>query len=222
MPDFLSLSKHHPRFSTPIRLRGRSIRGRRTQEHFGSMNNHPSFFAGASSFFKQALNVPLVAIACAESEIPSALACWCGGGTGSSNAPAAARPPSAGSSVAGAAAAATMAATAEMLPTEGSVEITIMDECYHPRQLLLSGKVKEALRGTGALYAVDSSCVYPVNTSGGGVVGGQTGAGAGAGGATTILSPEEFRRSQVIRSLRMRVQGRQRERRGQADRVIWQ
>lgn len=157
--------------------------------------------------------MPLVAVACAESEIPSALACWCGGGTRSSSAPAAVRPPSAGSTVAGAAvaaaAAAAMTATAEMLPTEESVEITIMDECYHPRQLLLSEKVKDALRGTGALYAVDSSCVYPVNTNGGGAVGGQAGAGAGAGDATKILTPEEFRRAQVLSSLRTRAKERQ-------------
>lgn len=140
--------------------------------------------------------MPLVAVACAESEIPSALACWCGGG--SSSTPAAARPPSAGSTVAGAPpAAAGMVATAEMLPTEGTVEITIMDECYHPRQLLLSERVKDALRGTGALYAVDSSCVYPVNTNGGGAAGGQAGAGASTGGAAAVLSPEEFRRAQV-------------------------
>lgn len=88
-----------------------------------------------------------------------------------------------------------------------------MDECYHPRQLVLSEKVKDALRGTGgALYAVDSSCVYPVNTNGGGAVGGQAGAGAGAGGAAKILSPEEFRRAQVLRSLRARA--KERERRG--------
>eukprot|EP00752_Nemacystus_decipiens_P011208 g9960.t1 len=143
----------------------------------------------------RALNVPLVAVACAESDIPSALACWCGGGAGSSSsAPGDARPPSADSTGAGEVAAAAMSATAEMLPAEGSVEITIMDECYHPRQLLLSEKVKDALRGTGALYAMDSSCVYPVNTNGGGAVGGQ--AGASAGGAAMVLTPQEFRRAQ--------------------------
>lgn len=176
------------------------------------------FRAATSSLFEQAFNVPLVAVACDESKIPSALACWCGGGTGSSSAPAAARPPSAGSTVAGAAAAAAaaaMTATADMLPTEGSVEITIMDECYHPRQLLLSDKVKDVLRGTGALYAVDSSCVYPVNTNGGGAAGGQAGAGAGAGagGTTKILTPEEFRRSQVLRLLHERPNGRMRDER---------
>lgn len=164
--------------------------------------------------------MPLVAVACAESEIPSALACWCGGGTGNGSAPAASRSASAGSCVTGAAAAATTAtaaaaATTEMLPTDGSVEITIMDECYHPRQLLLSEKVKDALRGTGALYAVDSSCVYPVNTNGGGAVGGQAGAGAGAGGAANILSPEEFRRAQVLLALRARAIARERERDGE-------
>lgn len=153
------------------------------------------------NLLKQALNVPLIAVACTEGDIPSALACWCGGGAGSGSASAAVRPTSADPTVAGAAgaaAAATTPATAEILPTEGSVEITIMDEVYHPRQLLLSEKVKDALRGTGALYAVDSSCVYPVNTNGGGVVGGQAGASAGAGGATTTLTPEEFRRVQVF------------------------
>lgn len=131
--------------------------------------------------------MPLVATACAESEIPSALACWCGGGggTGSSGAHDAARTPSPAGSTAG---------TPSKSPTEGSVHITVMDECYHPRQLSLSDKVKDALRGTGALYAMDSSCVYPVNTSGGG---GRPGAGVGERGANEVLSPEEFRQAQV-------------------------
>lgn len=79
---------------------------------------------------------------------------------------------------------------------EGSAHITIMDECYHPTQLSLSEKVRDALRGTGALYAVDSSCVYPVNTSGGGSA--RAGVGAAAGGVTGVLSPEEFRQTQVM------------------------
>ncbi|CAN0173785.1 unnamed protein product, partial [Hapterophycus canaliculatus] len=119
----------------------------------------------------RALNVPLVAIACAEGEISSTLACWC----------------SAVNWVAAVASAAvsgptTATAAAQGLPMEGSARIVIMDESYHPRQLSLSKKVKDALRGTAALYAVDSSSVYAVNTSG--------------GAANKIMSPEEFRQAQ--------------------------
>lgn len=147
--------------------------------------------------FGQAFNVPLVAISCAEGDIPSTLACWCSGrdweGTGRRAESAGVRtPPASGApaaAAAGAAAAAaapgstTATAAAQGLSTEGSVRIAIMDESYHPRQLSLSKKVKDALRGTAALYAVDSSSVYPVNMSG--------------GAANKITSPEEFRRAQV-------------------------
>lgn len=139
--------------------------------------------------------MPLVAVACAEREIPSTLACWCSGsdasssGRGSGQAaawssqgsgPLAA--PAASAGAAGAEAAAATAAT-NISPTEGSVRIVIMDESYHPRQLSLSKKVKDALRGTAALYAVDSSSVFAVNTG---------------GGANKTLSPEEFRHAQVL------------------------
>jgi len=165
-------------------------------------------------FNKQALNVPLVAIACAESEVPSALALWCGGGgngTGSvrSSQPGASQGGSSASggvgAVAGTAAitGARAAAAASSLPPEGRVCVTIMDECYHPRQLLLAEKVKDALGGKGALYGVDSSCVYPVNTNGGGAGGAQARSGAVAGNAAKNLSPEEFRQAQVICVLRV-------------------
>ncbi|CAM9880264.1 unnamed protein product, partial [Ectocarpus fasciculatus] len=131
----------------------------------------------------RALNVPLVAISCDDGEIPSALACWCRGSRG-------------GGAVGNSSGTATAvtAATTKRSPMEGSAHITIMDECYHPTQLSLSEKVRDTLRGTGALYAVDSSCVYPVNTSGGG--GARAGVGAAAGGVTGVLSPEEFRQTQ--------------------------
>ncbi|CAM9280650.1 unnamed protein product [Scytosiphon promiscuus] len=139
----------------------------------------------------QAFNVPLVAIACAEGEIPSTLGRWCSGrdfeGAEPRDGSAAAwTPPAKGAQTAAAAGAAAAApgstsVAAQALPTEGSVRVVIMDESYHPRQLSLSKKVKDALRGTAALYAVDSSSVYAVNTGGGG---------------NKIMSPEEFRRAQ--------------------------
>ncbi|CBJ27998.1 hypothetical protein Esi_0089_0025 [Ectocarpus siliculosus] len=131
----------------------------------------------------RALNVPLVAISCVDGEIPSALTCWC---RGSRDGGAADNSSESDTAATG--------ATTKRSPMEGSAHITIMDECYHPTQLSLSEKVRDALRGTGALYAVDSSCVYPVNTSGGG--GTRAGVGAATGGVTGVLSPEEFRQTQ--------------------------
>ncbi|CAN0484836.1 unnamed protein product [Ectocarpus sp. 12 AP-2014] len=131
----------------------------------------------------RALNVPLVAISCVDGEIPSALACWCRGSRGGG---AADNSSESATGVTG--------ATTKRSPMEGSAHITIMDECYHPTQLSLSKKARDALRGTGALYAVDSSCVYPVNTSGGG--GARAGVSAATGGVTSVLSPDEFRQNQ--------------------------
>ncbi|CAM9202113.1 unnamed protein product [Ectocarpus sp. 13 AM-2016] len=131
----------------------------------------------------RALNVPLAAISCVDGEIPSALACWCRGSRGGGAADNSSE-----------SATAVTAATTKGSPMEGSAHITIMDECYHPTQLSLSEKARDALRGTGALYAVDSSCVYPVNTSGGG--GARAGVSAATGGVTGVLSPDEFRQTQ--------------------------
>ncbi|CAM9606204.1 unnamed protein product [Ectocarpus sp. 4 AP-2014] len=131
----------------------------------------------------RALNVPLVAISCVDGEIPSALACWCRGSHGGG---AAENSSESATAVTG--------ATTKRSPMEGSAHITIMDECYHPTQLSLSEKARDALRGTGALYAVDSSCVCPVNTSGGG--GARAGVCAATDGVTGVLSPEEFRQTQ--------------------------
>lgn len=138
-----------------------------------------------STLVKQALNVPLVAIACAVSEVPAALARWCGAsrGCGGERAPSGS-PGSSPASVAAAAAASTG------LPTEGSVHVAIADESYHPQQLLLMERVKEALGGV-ALYTVESSCVCPVNTYRGGR------AAAAATGPGDFSSLADFRQAQV-------------------------
>lgn len=143
----------------------------------------------------QALNVPLVAVACAASEVPAALARWCSASRGCGGKRASSD--SVAASPASAAAAAATSSTG--LPIGGSVHVAIADESYHPQQLLMMERVKEALRGV-ALYTVDSSCVCPVNTYRGGraAVAGQVATAAAASTAPgDFSSRKDFRRAQV-------------------------
>lgn len=115
----------------------------------------------------QALHVPLLAIACAEGDIPSALARWCGSANGQASKSAAEGTTPDASTPATVSPGSSAAVSATGLPLEGNVHVAITDEQYHPRQLLLLERAKEALPGV-ALYGVDSSCVRPVNTYRGG------------------------------------------------------
>ena len=118
--------------------------------------------------------MPLAAIACAESEIPTALARWCAAADGSD-------PETAGT------------------PAEGRVHLAIADESYHPRQLWLAERAKEALVGV-AFYTVDASCVCPVNTfRGGRGTAPMTPPAVTTTGASKVFSREEFRKVQVSR-----------------------
>lgn len=113
-----------------------------------------------------------MAIACPESEIPTALAKWCAAAGGSG--------------------------TKIGTPLAGSIHIAIIDESYHPRQLWLTDRAREKLAGV-ALYTVDSSCVCPINTFRGARVAGTAAAAVGSAKSRTtkVVSPEEFRKAQV-------------------------
>lgn len=138
----------------------------------------------AARFHEQELNIPLTALSCAEEDIPTTLALWCGHCSAHAGAA-----PGHGKIATPPATTTPAMATSPVSPIDGRVHIAITDECYHPRQLWLAELAAKALPGV-ALYTVDSCSCCPVNTFHGGRA-------TSASGRGTAASKEEYRHAQV-------------------------
>lgn len=145
---------------------------------------HSQIFSTLRFSRNQGLNIPLVALACEDSQICNIMKSWCSSIRG--NAAPETRSPPAKTAAVSRQVGATVEGASPSTSYEGGVHVAIADESYHPRQLWLAEKVGQAIPGV-ALYTVDSCSCCPVNTF----------YGERASTATKPASREDLRQAQV-------------------------